>query len=108
MHLKISSLGCRLKLSNSISGCKVAVPHILLNLRPPIASHRLPHERKCAFQLFIPFLTSVSPLETKTAVQDCQTALGQLKSTIGTSIVYGQFSLTKSLNPTNEYSNFEN
>jgi hypothetical protein len=63
--LKESRLGCRLKLSNSKSGCEVAALHLLLNQRPPITSSRSPDESTFAFHLCIPVLTSVSPLETE-------------------------------------------
>jgi hypothetical protein len=65
MHVKITRFGWRLKLSNSKSSCKVAVLHLLLIYRPPIASCRSGDERRCTFQLFIPLLTPVSLLETK-------------------------------------------
>ncbi len=40
LHLKISLLRYRLKLSNFISGCEVAVLHLLLIQRPPMYSCR--------------------------------------------------------------------
>jgi hypothetical protein len=61
----MSHLGCRLKLSNSESGCKVAALHLLLYQGPPIAFCRSADENSCAFQLFIQFQISVSLLETE-------------------------------------------
>jgi hypothetical protein len=54
-----------LKLSNSESGCEVAVLQLMLNQRQPTVSCRSAKKRTCAFQLFIPFQTSVSLLETE-------------------------------------------
>jgi hypothetical protein len=65
MLSKISRLGCRLKFSNSESGCEVAAVHLLNKLRPQIGSCRSADGSTCAFQLFIPFLASVSLLEIK-------------------------------------------
>jgi hypothetical protein len=62
MHSKISRSGCHLELANSISCCKVAVPHLLMNSRPLIASCCSADESRWAFQLFIPSLTLFSML----------------------------------------------
>jgi hypothetical protein len=51
-------------LANFKSGCKVAVIQ-LLNQRPRIASCQSANKSTRAFQLFIPFLTHVSLLETE-------------------------------------------
>ncbi len=97
MHWKIPRSGCTLKLSNSKSSCKVAVLHILLKLRPPIASCRSADESTHAFQLLIPFLTCFTA-GNGTAVQICQYSVrGQQKSTRCPSIVYDSFLLTVNL-----------
>ncbi len=81
MHSKISRLGGHLEFSNFKFGCMIAVLHLLLNYRPPIAPFcSSADEIRCAFQFFTPFLTLVLLLETLERLFRIVTLLADIKN----------------------------
>jgi hypothetical protein len=71
-----------LKLSNSESGCEVAVLQLMLNQRQPTVSCRSAKKKNVCFPAFYSVSNLCFTVGNRAAVQNCLSARGQLKSTI--------------------------